>query len=64
MASDLEKGSYEDRAAAIARDIVVAVAGSLDNPQVARAEVAPKYAEGLATVYSILHATVLKSLKS
>ena len=62
MASDLEKGTDEQIATAVSRDIVVALAGSFQNPNVTGA--AQGYGDGLAKIYSILHATVLKSLKS
>ncbi len=62
MASDLETGTPEEKAAAISRDIVVALAGSLQNPTVGAPQAAQAYGEGLAKIYSILHAAVLKSV--
>ena len=64
MASDLETGTFEDKAAAVSRDIVVALAGSLQNLNIGTSPAAQAYGEALASIYSILHATVLKSLKS
>ena len=64
MASDLEKVTFEEKAATITRDIVVALAGSLQNPNVGIPTAAQAQGEGLANVYSILQAAVLKTLKS
>ncbi len=63
MASDLETGTFEEKAAAITRDIVVTVAGTLDKPSVGSPKWAQAYGDGLAKIYSIVHAAVLKTLK-
>ena len=63
MASDLEKGSRDEKAAAITRDIIVALAGSLEKPPIDVAQAAQDYGDGLAKVYSILHAAVRETLR-
>ncbi len=63
MSSDLEKGSRAEKAAAITRDIVVALAGTIEKPAIEVSEAAQQYGDGLAKVYSILHAAVRETLR-
>ena len=56
MSKNLEKGSVEEKAAAIARDITVAVASTLDKPPIENPETAQKYGEGLVHIYAMVFA--------
>lgn len=63
MSSNLESGNVEDKAAAIARDITVAVASTLDKPPIANQETAQRYGEGLVHIYEMVFAAARKLLK-
>jgi hypothetical protein len=59
----LETGTNKERAATIARDVTVAVAGAMQNPTLGTPQSAATFAEGLVKVYEAIHAAALKSIK-
>jgi hypothetical protein len=55
--------AVKKRAATIARDVTVAVAGAMQNPTLGTPQSAATFAEGLVKVYEAIHAAALKSIK-
>jgi len=63
MSLQLENGSPKEQAAAIARDIAVAVASTLGKTAIYDRASAEKYANVIAQVYETMFAAALKSIK-
>jgi hypothetical protein len=59
----LETGNDKEKAATIARDVTVAVAGAMQNPTLGTPQSAATFAEGLVKVYDAIHAAALKSIR-
>ncbi|MCI0557819.1 MAG: hypothetical protein MN733_04935, partial [Nitrososphaera sp.] len=60
----LEQGSPKQQAAAIARDITVAIASTLEKPSIDIQASAENYAKGIAKVYETAFAAAFKSINA
>lgn len=60
--SEMEKGTYEDKASAVTRDILVAFVSTINQPNLLADGIAERYAKALTLMYETIHPAVVKSL--